>query len=147
MNILINKRKKSFISLFIESEKIIEFSYFFLPIRWVLGMCTDVIELDRTWHVKFGHVRTCPNSSNCSNCPNCPTVRTARLFELFEPSELVELSQLSESGLSISNGSEARSALELVENGLKRRTETQKVTWFVSFRWNLILRGFRGCWL
>ena len=29
MNILINERKKSFISLFIESEKIIEFSYFF----------------------------------------------------------------------------------------------------------------------
>ena len=24
----------------------------------LLGMCTDVIEPVRTWHVKFGHVRT-----------------------------------------------------------------------------------------
>ena len=44
--------------------------------------------------------------------------------------------------MSTSNGSESRWALELVENGWKRRTEVQKVTWFVSFRWNLILRGF-----
>ena len=49
-------------------------------------------------------------------------------------SELSELFELPESGSSISNGSEARSVLELVQNGLKRRTEIQKVTWFVYFR-------------
>ena len=37
-------------------------------IKCILEMCTDVIEPVRTWHVKFGHVRTC---SNCPICPNC----------------------------------------------------------------------------
>ena len=45
---------------------------------------------------------------------------------MFELSELFELFELSESGLSTSDGSEVLSALELVENGLKRRTEIQK---------------------
>ena len=40
-----------------------------------LGMCTDVIELDRTWHVNFGHVRTCPNSSNCPKCSKAVWVK------------------------------------------------------------------------
>ena len=68
----------------------------------------------------------------------------SELFALSELFELSELSELSESGLSTSNGSEARSALELVENGLKRRTEIRKVT---CFWWNLRLRGFQGRWL
>ena len=33
----------------------------------LLGMCTDVIEPVRTWHVKFGHVRTGSNAGNYKN--------------------------------------------------------------------------------